>query len=234
MKRINWIIFTCQNHTQMLRNMGNIKNVLFDLGGVILDIDLARGLEAFRKLGVPNMVASNIRYNEKDIFLEFEKGFIPEKQFIEKIKQMSGVQMKDEEVLAAWNTILQDLPKERVDLLYKLHHSSRFRVFLLSNTNPTHIQLSNQMLREQTGMESLEALCEKAYYSYRLHMRKPDAEIFHYVLNDSSLKPEESLFIDDSKVNIDAARQLGIESFHLSDGISVNDLFPAQSIAKWS
>jgi glucose-1-phosphatase len=217
----------------MLSNMGNIKNVLFDLGGVILDIDPARGLEAFRKLGVPDMVASNIRYNEKDIFLEFEKGLISEKQFIEKIKQMSGVHMIDEEVLAAWNTILQDLPKERVDMLHKLHHSSRFRVFLLSNTNPTHIRLSNQMLREQTGIESLEILCEKAYYSYRLQMRKPDAEIFHYVLDDSSLKPEETLFVDDSKVNIDAARQLGIESFHLSERIAVNDLFSAQSIAKW-
>lgn len=217
----------------MLQKLDHIKNIIFDLGGVILDIDLVKGVEALKKLRIDGLESVSTRFNQNDTLLAFEKGMISEMEFLEKIKEKSRLNIRDEDVVDAWNEIVLGFQREKIDLLARLEQSSRFRIILLSNTNVTHKKCYTQMLRDKYSINGLEDLFERTYLSHEIHMRKPDAEIYHYVLTDSRLAPEETLFIDDSEVNIKAARELGIESFHLTNGITINDLFPEQSATKW-
>jgi putative hydrolase of the HAD superfamily len=217
----------------MLQNIDRIRNIVFDLGGVILDIDVNRGIEAVRKLGVHHFDNLHGRYSLTDTLNDFEKGLISEEEFVSRFKKETDEEFSDEELIAAWNEIVQDFPKEKIELVDRLNRSSRFRTFLLSNTNATHKKAYTHTLREKFSIDKLEDLFEKAYFSHEIHMRKPDEEIFHYVLKDADMKPEETLFIDDSEANIETARKLGIVTYHLVDGITINDLFPEQTVARW-
>ena len=217
----------------MLTNIDHIKNIIFDLGGVILDIDLAKGIEAMKKLGIRDFESGDHKLNRTDSFLEYEKGLITDDEFFEKLKKESGVDFRDEDFIEAWNKIIVGFQKEPVDLVYKLNRSDRFRTFLLSNTNALHKELYTSILKEQYSIAGLEDLFEKAYFSHEIYMRKPDAEIYHYVLKDAGMNPEETLFIDDSEPNINTASSLGMETYHLVNGITINDLFPEQQVARW-
>ena len=217
----------------MLTNIDHIKNIIFDLGGVILDIDLAKGIEAMKKLGIRDFESGDNKLNRTDSFLEYEKGLITDDEFFEKLKKESGVDFRDEDFIEAWNKIIVGFQNEPVDLVYKLNRSDRFRTFLLSNTNALHKELYTSILKEQYLIAGLEDLFEKAYFSHEIYMRKPDAEIYHYVLKDAGMNPEETLFIDDSEPNINTARSLGMETYHLVNGITINDLFPEQQVARW-
>ena len=217
----------------MLTNIDHIKNIIFDLGGVILDIDLAKGIEAMKKLGIRDFESGDNKLNRTDSFLEYEKGLITDDEFFEKLKKESGVDFRDEDFIEAWNKIIVGFQNEPVDLVYKLNRSDRFRTFLLSNTNALHKELYTSILKEQYSIAGLEDLFEKAYFSHEIYMRKPDAEIYHYVLKDAGMNPEETLFIDDSEPNINTASSLGMETYHLVNGITINDLFPEQQVARW-
>ena len=217
----------------MLKNMDLIKNIIFDLGGVILDIDLLKGITAMKQLGIGDFENINSKYNQTDAFLDFEKGLISETEFLEKLKKDWEVDFFNEDFITAWNEIIVGLRKERIDLINKLNNSDRFRTFLLSNTNALHKKVYTKILQEQFSIPGLEDLFEKAYFSHEIYMRKPDAEIYHYVLNDGGIIPGETLFIDDSEANIETAKSLGMETFHLVDGFSINDLFPEQQVTRW-
>jgi putative hydrolase of the HAD superfamily len=217
----------------MLANIDHIKNIIFDLGGVILDIDLAKGIEAMNELGIGNFESGNHKLNHTDSFLEYEKGLITDDEFFEKLKKESRLDFRDEDFIEAWNKIIVGFQKEPVNLIDKLNRSDRFRTFLLSNTNALHKELYTRILKQQYSIAGLEYLFEKAYFSHEIFMRKPDAEIYHYVLKDAGMNPEETLFIDDSEPNINTARSLGMETYHLVNGITINDLFPEQQVARW-
>ncbi|MFW5943712.1 MAG: HAD family hydrolase [Bacteroidota bacterium] len=217
----------------MLKNMDHINNIIFDLGGVILDIDLMKGIEAMKQLGIPDFEGKEGKFNRTDTFLEFEKGMISEAEFIERIKEESNTEFSDEDFIAAWNEVIVGFQRERVDLIARLKRSDRFRTFLLSNTNALHKKLYTGILQEQHAIRSLEDLFDKAYFSHEIFMRKPDTEIYHYVLKDGRMNPEDTLFIDDSRANIDTARSLGMQTFHLSDGMTLTDLFPEHRAARW-
>jgi putative hydrolase of the HAD superfamily len=217
----------------MLTNIDHIKNIIFDLGGVILDIDLAKGIEAMKKLGIRDFKSGAHKLNLMEPFLEYEKGLITDDEFLEKLKKESELDFSNEDFIAAWNKIIVGFQKEPVDLIDKLNRSDRFRTFLLSNTNALHKELYTSILNEQYSIAGLEDLFEKAYFSHEIYMRKPDAEIYHYVLKDAAVNPEETLFIDDSEANINTAGLLGMETYHLVNGITINDLFPEQQVARW-
>ncbi|MGM0531927.1 MAG: HAD family hydrolase [Bacteroidota bacterium] len=217
----------------MLKNIDRINNIIFDLGGVILDIDLLKGITAMKRLGITNLESPDEKVNRIKTFIDFEKGLLSEAKFIEKLKEENEVDFSNNDFIAAWNEIIVGFQQERIDLIANLKKSGRFRTFLLSNTNSLHKDVYTSILREEYSVRGLEDLFDKAYFSHEIYMRKPDPAIYHYVLNDGGIIPEETLFIDDSRPNIDTAESLGMETFHLADGITINDLFSEQHVTRW-
>jgi len=212
-------------------NMQHINNVIFDLGGVILNISPEKTVEEMKKLGISNFDRLYSQLKQNETFDLLEKGMLSEDQFVAEILQHVDKHLEKKKIIEAWNALLLDFPEERVALLDELNKSGRFRTFLLSNTNGIHKKTYNEDLYTRFS-KRLEDLFEKAYFSHEIAMRKPDPEIFQYVLRREKLEPSETLFVDDSEVNIAAAERLGLETFHIKDGVSIIDLFPRQSATR--
>lgn len=201
--------------------MQNIKNIIFDLGGVILNIDFAKTNEAFHSLGLKNFARHISQHHISELFLKYETGQIDDLEFIDNVALLSDAPMSKDKIVEAWNALLLDFPIERIELLKKI--KSRYRTFLLSNTNSIHLQEYNKRLKNEQGVY-LEDLFEKAYYSHVVKLRKPHAEIFNLVLHENNLVPEETLFIDDTYSNFEEAEKLGIQIYHLKHGTSITDM----------
>ncbi len=189
--------------------MEEIKNIIFDLGNVIINIDGDRTVNAMKDLGFKDFQESYTLLRQSDLFDWLEKGLISPDKFYADLKTHFNNHVSSAMIDEAWNSMLLDFPQKRIELIQKL--KSKYRLFLLSNTNVIHYQKYNNDLINQYGF-GLSSLFEKAYYSFDLGMRKPDMEIFEYVIKDSNLKPLETLFIDDSAKNIDTANQLGLKT----------------------
>ena len=201
--------------------MRSIKNIIFDLGGVILNIDFKKTNDAFHLLGLENFGQHINQFHITDLFLNYETGQIDDIEFIDSVAKLSGKPMPEDKIVEAWNALLLDFPKERIDLLKKI--KSRYRTFLLSNTNSIHLKEFQERLHNEQGVY-LEDLFEKAYYSHVVKLRKPNADIFQLVLKENNLEPWETLFIDDTESNFAEAEKLGIQIFHLKPGMSITDI----------
>jgi putative hydrolase of the HAD superfamily len=212
-------------------NLEHINNVIFDLGGVILNISPEKTVEEMKKLGISNFDRLYSQLKQNETFDLLEKGMLSEDQFVAEILQYVDKHIEKEQIIEAWNALLLDFPEERISLLDELNKSNRFRTFLLSNTNGIHKKTYNDDLYVRFS-KRLEDLFEKAFFSHEIAMRKPDPEIFQYVLRREKLDPSETLFIDDSEVNIAAADRLGLETFQIKDGVSIVDLFPTPLTTK--
>lgn len=189
--------------------MEGIKNIIFDLGNVIINIDGDRTVNAMKELGFKDFQESYTLLRQSDLFNWLEKGLISPEKFHTDLKTHFNNDVSSAMIDDAWNAMLLDFPKKRIELIQEL--KSKYRLFLLSNTNIIHYRKYNNDLINRFGF-GLSSLFEKAYYSFDLGMRKPDMEIFEYVIKDSNLKPIETLFIDDSAENIDTANQLGLKT----------------------
>jgi len=189
------------------------KNIIFDLGVVLLNIDFQKTMDAFKNLGADNINEIFSGYAQYDFFDEFEKGSITPDEFRNEIRKFIKQDSTDEMIDNAWNAMILDFPKERINFL--LSCKGKYRTFLLSNTNAIHFPIYNNQLKEKFHINDLSDLFEKAYYSYRLGLRKPDKEIFEMVLKENNLNPEETLFIDDSPAHIATADKLKIKTMLL-------------------
>lgn len=191
--------------------MEGVKNLIIDLGGVLINLTRTRCLEAFENLGVENireLLVSNFQH--KDLFERFELGTISLQEFHDKVRALSNQDMTDEEIDAAWITMLGNVPEEKLKLLLEL--KKHYHTVLLSNTNEIHWKWSEETFFSYQGHKSSDFF-RKIYLSYELHMQKPDAEIFQYVLKDSNMLPEETMLIDDSSVNCRTAEALGMKTY---------------------
>jgi glucose-1-phosphatase len=200
----------------------SIKNIIFDFGGVIINLDYKATYGAFESLGVKDLESIISKSHQTGIFDDFEKGLISPNQFRKGMMEISKVPVSDTEFDWAWNQILLDIPQERLEKIVALKKD--YNVFLLSNTNKIHYDYYLNDLQEINGFESFDTIFQKAYFSHEINMRKPDAEIYEFVLNDSNLVPEESLFIDDTEINTKAASTLGIQIHHLKDDEEIVDI----------
>src|SRR5450755_3305222 len=179
--------------------MDNVKNIIFDLGGVIMDIDVKRTLNAFSDLGLKNIHEYFGHGFAASFFSDHESGKISDGDFLKEIKQLLSVEVKNEAVIDAWNALLLHFPSERIDLLLSL--KSKYRLFLYSNTNAIHYQKFSEIYRKSFGGR-LEDLFEKAYFSHVLGFRKPDLGGFKQIIDENDLNSEQSLFVDDALINV--------------------------------
>lgn len=202
--------------------MGQIKNIIFDLGGVIINLDIPKTISEFNKLSNQPFESIYNQLQQTPVFDLFDKGQITEKDFFVELKKALRNEVTDEELLFAWNAMLLDFPKHRLELLSKL--KPNYRLFLLSNTNESHVLEFEKTLFASHGYQNLEPFFEKVYYSCRMNQRKPNADIFESVLNENNLIAEETLFIDDSPQHVEGALTLGIKAMLLEKNNEVEDL----------
>jgi putative hydrolase of the HAD superfamily len=200
----------------------NIKNIIFDFGGVIININPQLTEEAFHKLGVKKFSDFYTLFQQNELFDKLEKGLTDELLFYDELRKITKQTFDNNSIRMAWNAMLLDIPKERIDLL--LNIKKKYHTFLLSNTNIIHYNHYNQYIRNKFDINSLTELFEKAYFSFIVHMRKPDIEIFQHVLTEQNLNPEETIFIDDSIVNIRAAETIGIKGVLLETGMDLKEI----------
>ena len=208
----------------MKPNISNkIKNIIFDFGGVICNIDHLIPERKFKELGIRNFDKMYSHAKQNNLFEDLEKNLISPQEFRNKIKFLIGGNINDEQIDEAWNSMILDIPKNKIDLLLKL--KQQYRIFLLSNSNIIHYKVYINDFKAKSGLEKFSDLFEKAWFSFDLQMRKPVKEIYEFVLKDANLKPEETLFIDDSIQNIKPAEELGIQCIFLKNGMDILNLF---------
>lgn len=196
-------------------------SIIFDLGGVLLNIDYNKTVEAFRKLGMPNPEQAFTKEIQAELFQKLEKGIISEKLFIEELKKhFDG--STEQEIVDAWCALLLDFPIKRYEFLKKL--SANYRLFVLSNTNIIHLKAFQKIIDKTVGWSEFTSLFEGIGYSHELNSRKPDAEIFEKILNKYSLDREKTTFIDDTLEHVESARRVGLEAIHLKDGNEIWDV----------
>ena len=184
--------------------------IIFDLGGVILNLDYGLAEQGFAALGIADV--PRLYKEAVELFDAFEVGACSPEEFRAGIRKKSGLDLSDQQLDQAWNRMLLDLPLERLEVVKRL--GSKFRLFLLSNTNAIHIAEFERYVEEIYGIEPFKALFEEVYYSHELQLRKPTAAVFEAVLERNDLVPAETIFIDDSPQHIDGAKKLGIHTYH--------------------
>ena len=202
--------------------MSQIKNIIFDLGGVIINLDINQTILEFNKLAQQPFDTIYNQLEQNQVFDQFDKGSISESDFFNELQFLLNTKCSRSELVFAWNAMLKDFPKNRLDLLEKL--KPNYRLFLLSNTNETHITEFEKSLFNQHGLKNLEPFFEKVYYSCRMNDRKPNPSIFEFVLKSHHLNPNETLFIDDSPQHIQGALSTGINAKYLIKNREVEDL----------
>ena len=199
-----------------------IKNIIFDFGGVILNIDYQASINAFKELGIKNFEILFSQANQSNIFDKLETGNIKPQEFREEIRILSGLKLADEAIDKAWNKMLLDIPKERIEFLIKL--KSKYNIYLLSNTNAIHYDIYiNEIYK--AGYKSFDDIFNKAYFSHKVGMRKPNKDIYEFLLNEEKLIPEETLFIDDSAQNLQPAIDLGINTYLMKKDDELGKLY---------
>lgn len=204
-------------------DLDGVDNIIFDLGGVILNIDYELTSQAFKTIGFKEF---DVFYSQKEqsrIFDLFEIGTIDSRQFLtELLTHGSDADIGD--LTNAWNAMLLDLPKHRLKIIQELKRD--FGVYLLSNTNEIHEKAFIEIIEREFGYNVLEETFDKVYLSHRIGFRKPNADCFRHVITDVQLNPSRTLFIDDSIQHVHGARALGIKALHLEKGKDISQLFP--------
>lgn len=202
-----------------------IRHIIFDLGGVLLNLDFTATEKAFAELGIDNFQEHFSKLQQTPLFNDLETGRISRTEFIAKMQGVKpDLNLTEAQITKAWNAMLLDFPIRRMQILQQLR--TYYDLILLSNTNEIHEEAFNATLQAQYSIPALGAFFDRIYYSHRVGMRKPDKEIFEQILTDNEFQPEHTLFIDDSPQHIVTAKSLGIQTIHLENGMTIEkDIF---------
>ncbi len=192
----------------------NIKNILFDLGGVILDINVQATLKKFYELGFPAELMQYPHSMTTDLFFKYETGKIDTAKFRNEIRKKTGLETSDGALDEAWNAMLLGVPEERAALINAL--SNRYKLYMLSNTSALHAPVFEKMYHEASGNPMHDAFT-RIYYSFEIGWHKPDPEAWEYVIKDAGINPQETLFLDDNIQNIKASQELGFQAIHIHE-----------------
>ncbi|MBW6490721.1 MAG: HAD family phosphatase [Lentimicrobium sp.] len=199
----------------------NIKNIIFDFGNVLLNINPELTAKAFRELGLRDETDFFGGRGSLELMLRFERGQATPDEFREGVASSMKHMVTNNQIDEAWNALLLDFPKARVELMRKL--AKTHRIFLLSNSNQIHYDMFTSDFERNYGYP-LESLFEKMWFSHQIGLSKPDSAIFEFVLKDKNLIPAETIFIDDTLLHVEAAQKTGIQALHLQSGTDVCDL----------
>ena len=199
-----------------------IRNIVFDLGGVLVDLDFKAAINGLQEAGFANVKEQLMAFGRGGIFQKFEVGEITADEFRTAIRENSTVTLTDEEVDGLWNAMLLEIPREKLELI--LHLRGKYMVYLLSNTNSIHWDYVCKNAFNYRGFR-VEDYFEETFLSYEMHLAKPDKAIFEKVLSDANLLAEETLFIDDSEANCKAAQEVGIHAHHYHVGDDLSKIF---------
>ena len=202
--------------------MRKIRNIIFDLGGVILNIDLKRTELAFAELGVGNFKEYYTLQTATPLFEDLELGRITPKIFYDEFRKLAKLPLTDEEIRTAWNALLVDFPPERIDWLKNI--KSKYNIFLLSNTNEIHHKTFTKMFEEEIRGGNFDDQFIRAYYSFRIGLRKPSKESYEAIMKNERLTAAETLFIDDSMQNIGGAASVGLQTCYLPSPHTITEL----------
>ncbi|MBL7813668.1 MAG: HAD family phosphatase [Saprospiraceae bacterium] len=204
----------------------NTKNIIFDFGNVLIDLDIERTFVSLRHfVGDDYEQKLKTVYPNGDVFVDFEIGKISEQTFLETLRSIAETPLSIRQVKEAWNAMLLTIKPERFDMLLRLRQNHR--VFLLSNTNETHYNFVDGYLKTVYGFDIQhfsDTYFDKAYYSHHIGLRKPNEDIYDYVLQDAQLKAEESLFIDDVAANTEGAKRVGMKVYQHRVGDEIIDI----------
>lgn len=202
--------------------MQKIKNIIFDLGGVFLDLDFKQTELAFAALGVGNFNDYYTLQTATPVFELLETGKITPEDFYDEFRKITQLPLTNEQIIYAWNAMLLNFPSERINWLKVI--SKKYKVYLLSNTNQIHYEAFTKIFAEQIGNFNFDDLFNKAYYSHKLGLRKPSKEIYEAVLKKENLNAAETIFIDDSAANVEAAKKVGLQTIYLPSPKTVLEL----------
>ncbi len=201
----------------------SIRNIIFDFGNVLFDLDLGAANRALKQLLGERFDNMREKLQEAGIFELYETGGISTEEFIDTIRLAADPPLSADQVVELWSSIFIGMPRERFDMLLQLRQ--RYQVFLLSNINDLHANwIDRYMLREHGLSDFQSRYFDAVYYSHLIRLRKPDREIYEYVLADAELVPEQSLFIDDLEPNVAAARALGIQAIVKTPELDIMEL----------
>lgn len=202
--------------------MKNITAIIFDLGGVLLDIDYQKTKLAFENLGAKEFDEMYSQADADPLFQRLETGKVSEEDFHKAIKPFLHKDTTTLDINSAWNAMLLDFRKESLNELKTL--KKRYKLYLLSNTNYIHLQEFKKIYKQTVDDVPFESLFDKVYYSHELGLRKPNVEPFQYVIKENNLIPAETLFIDDSLQNVQGAILAGLQGLHFTPDMKVETL----------
>ena len=202
--------------------MQKAEAIIFDLGGVILNIDYNLTRTAFEKLGVHNFHDMYSQSSADMLFSNLETGQISEENFYNEINKCTGLQLSPAEIMQAWCAMLLNFREGSLVFLDKL--KSKYKLFLLSNTNHIHIPEFNKIYNDIKREKPFNSFFDKAYYSCEIGLRKPDAECYEWILHSEKLVPAKTIFVDDSLQNVEAAKLAGMQTILLDPGKYIEDL----------
>jgi glucose-1-phosphatase len=207
-------------------NPNEIDNIIFDFGGVLFNIDYTLPIAAFRKLGMKNFDEVYSQSQQDGLFDVLEIGSISKEEFISGLKVHFDREVSDQELLDAWNVILLDIPKARIEKVKSLRE--KYRTFLLSNTNALHVKAFEDIIDQSMGIDLFRDAFEEIHYSNEMGMRKPHVEIYQALLEKHNLDPQRTLFMDDTIRHVEGARKAGLHAHHFIVGEDeIEDLFKA-------
>lgn len=209
---LNYIEF--ENRGMKHAELAGIKNIIFDLGGVIIDIYYDKTIESFKKLGFSDFDSIYSQIKHTRVFDLLEIGKLPSQAFRMELRKFRN-NLSDKQIDEAWSAMIGEMPESYIALLGSL--KGKYRTFLLSNTNAIHIDYLIKRMVKKFGYNPLPNMFEYLYLSHEMGCRKPDMEAYEYVLRDAAINPGETLFIDDLEVNIKGAKKVGLHTFHLVD-----------------
>jgi FMN phosphatase YigB (HAD superfamily) len=199
-----------------------IDAVIFDLGGVIINIDPSRTYNAFAELAAKPLAEVKANFDHLQVFERYESGQLDDEAFLALLTEAVGKPIERQQLIEAWNALLLEIPARKLHVINEL--SSKYRIFLLSNTNSIHFREVEQILNRQHGIRDFKQLMEGVILSYEVKMRKPELQIYGHLARTFKLEPSRSLFIDDSLPNVEGAKSVGFEAIHYDTSVGLYDL----------
>jgi len=200
-----------------------IKNIVFDLGGVLITLDREEAVNRFKEAGLENAEELLSAYHQKGIFLELEEGKLSQEEFYEAVRKEAGKFISNETIDYGWMGFIKEVPEYKLTMLEDLKREG-YNIYLLSNTNPVIMSWAFSSAFSPQG-KSIDSYFDKLYLSYKIGYTKPHPEIFQFMFNDSGMIPSESLFIDDGTANVEMGEKLGMKTYLAVNGEDFRHLF---------